>query len=260
MHTCRLLSEWKADAGRISLVTLIRRILSDSGVYTVYAALPEGKQILANIEKIVAIARVREGKGSFGLADFTADLRTAMDEDEREGEAPLDALAENAVNIMTVHAAKGLEFPIVFVPDMGMRFREKFPPVMIGDNPLLVGIKVPDPEENYELTETPVLVALREMQRQKERAEKKRLLYVALTRARDHLIMSGTAPANPELSVPLATSRIEWIFLALGITGDAIAAGGMDLSADDEVVRLTITSDPHGHPCGDRAGQAGVDH
>lgn len=248
VRACRLLSQWRGDAGRIRLVTLIRRILSDSGVYTVYAALPEGKQILANIEKIVAMARLREGKGSFGLADFTADLRTAMDEDEREGEAPLDSLAENAVNIMTVHAAKGLEFPIVIVPDMGMRFREKFPPIMIGDNPLLVGIKVPDPEENYELTETPVLVALREMQRQKERAEKKRLLYVALTRARDHLVMSGTAPENPELSIPLATSRIEWIFSALGITGDKIAAGGMDLSADDEVVRLKITGDPMAIP------------
>ena len=94
--------------------------LSESGVYTVYAALPAGEQILANIEKLVSMARNREENGNYALADFTADLRMAMDEDEREGEAPLDALAENAVNIMTVHAAKGLEFPIVFVPDMGM--------------------------------------------------------------------------------------------------------------------------------------------
>ena len=91
------------------------------------------------------MARNREEAGSYALADFTADLRMAMDEDEREGEAPLDALAENAVNIMTVHAAKGLEFPIVFVPDMGMSFREKYPPIMIGDNPLMVGVKVPNP-------------------------------------------------------------------------------------------------------------------
>jgi len=124
-----------------------------------------------------------------------------------------------------------------------MQFRETFPPIMIGDNPLLVGITVPDPEEEFELTKTPMLLALRELRRQKERAEKKRLLYVALTRARDHLIMSGTAPTHPDLSIQLATSRIEWLFSALQITDGVIGAGGMDLVSGDLTVHLTITSD-----------------
>jgi ATP-dependent helicase/nuclease subunit A len=121
---------------------------------------------------------------------------------------------------------------------------------MLGDNPLLVGTKIPDPKEDYDLSDTPVLAALREMQRQKERAEKKRLLYVALTRARDHLIMSGTAPENPELSINLATSRIEWIFSALGITGDDIDAGEKILASEDgsSRVRLAIPSDPASIP------------
>ncbi len=236
-----LLKSWQQYSGRSGLVSLLRRILAESGVYTVYAALPAGEQILANIEKLVSMARNREENGNYALADFTADLRQAMDEDEREGEAPLDALAENAVNIMTVHAAKGLEFPIVFVPDMGMSFRERYPPIMIGDNPLLVGVKVPNPADNYEMTESAVMVMLIELQRQKERAERKRLLYVALTRARDHLFMSGTAPSDTGLSLDLARSRIEWVFTSLSVTGDAIAAGGLVLPSG---LRLSIVSDP----------------
>jgi ATP-dependent helicase/nuclease subunit A len=244
-RACNLLASWQQYAGRSGLVPLLRRILAESGVYTVYAALPAGEQILANIEKLIAMARTREEIGNYSLADFTADLRMAMDEDEREGEAPLDALAENAVNIMTVHAAKGLEFPIVFVPDMGTSFRERYPPIMIGDNPLMVGVKVPNPDDNYEMTESAVLLALRDLQRQKERAERRRLLYVALTRARDHLFMCGTAPEDAGLSYDLARSRIEWIFAALGVTDDAIKSGGLALQ---DGLRLSIVSDPAAIP------------
>jgi len=244
-HARDLLASWQQYAGHVGLVALLRRILYESGVCTVYAALPAGEQVLANIEKLVAMARNREEAGPYALADFTADLRQAMDEDEREGEAQLDALAKNAVNIMTVHAAKGLEFPVVFVPDMGASFRETYPPIMIGENPLVVGVKVPNPADNFALTESAVLLTLREQQRQKERAERKRLLYVALTRARDHLFMSGTAPEDPGLSFDLARSRIEWIVLALGVTGDAIAAGGLALP---DGPRLAIVSDPAAIP------------
>ncbi len=241
-----LLAFWQQYAGRTGLVALIRWILAESGVYAVYAALPAGEQILANIEKLVGMARSREEAGPYSLADFTADLLMAMDEDEREGEAPLDTLAADAVNIMTVHAAKGLEFPIVVVPDMGVAFRDRSDPIMIGDNPLMVGVKVPNPAEDYAMTDSAVLLALREMQRQKERAEKKRLLYVALTRARDHLIMSGTRPKDASLSFDLAKSRLDWVFTALGITEEAIAAGEQVLELPDGAgsLRLAIVSDP----------------
>ena len=129
----------------------------------------------------------------------------------------------------------------MFVPDMGSGFRDRPGPIMIGDNPLMVGMKVPNPADNYEMTESAVLVMLRELQRQKERAERKRLLYVALTRARDHLFMSGTAPSDIGLSLDLSRSRIEWVFTSLSVTGDAISAGGLVLPSG---LRLSIVSNP----------------
>ena len=114
-----------------------------------------------------------------------------------------------------------------------------------GENPLVVGVKVPNPADNFAMTESAVLLTLREQQRQKERAERKRLLYVALTRARDHLFMCGTAPEDAGLSYDLARSRIEWIAQALGVTGDAIVAGGLALP---DGLRLAIVSDPASIP------------
>jgi len=244
-----LLLSWQEYAGRIGVLALLRKILSDSGMYAVYGALPEGVQMLANIEKLAGIVRSREEKGPYALFDLTGDLRRSMEDEEREGEAPLDALAAHAVNIMTVHAAKGLEFPIVIVPDMGTGFRERFSQIMIGDDTRLVGIRVPDPKDDYSPADSPVLAALREMQREKERAEKKRLLYVALTRARDHLIMCGTMPEDLSVPAAFAKTRIEWVTSALGITREAIAAGEQRLDTGNGTsLTVRILSKPEQIP------------
>jgi len=245
-----LLSSWLEYAGRTGLSVLLRKILADSGIYAVYGALSEGGQMLANIEKLAAIVRSREENGPYALCDLTGDLQRSMEDEEREGEAPLDAaLAQNAVNIMTVHAAKGLEFPIVVVPDMGTGFRERFSQIMIGDDTRLVGIRVPDPRDDYAPADSPVLAALREMQREKERAEKKRLLYVALTRARDHLVMCGTMPEDLSVPSAFAKTRIEWVTAALGITRETIDAGEQRLdTGNGKMLTLTIFSKPEQIP------------
>jgi ATP-dependent helicase/nuclease subunit A len=84
------------------------------------------------------------------------------------------------------------------------------------------------------------------VRREKERAEKKRLLYVALTRARDHLFMSGTMPEDPKVPLPFAKTRIEWVCTSLGITDEAIKNGGITLEPGNGIApfRMAIVTDP----------------
>ncbi|NJN67434.1 MAG: hypothetical protein HC884_12340 [Chloroflexaceae bacterium] len=179
------LRELHAIRGQQTVVELLRRTLAMTGYLATISGLPDGERRRANVEKLLHVAR---RMGSTGLGNFTSYLDRLLQAEAREGQAPLEA--EGSVRLMTVHASKGLEFPIVVLPDLGRN---------------------PPNQRNYCLARRACGVALRlrsetgewsypaayqsawwEEQRM-ERAERERLLYVALTRARDYLILSGPA-------------------------------------------------------------------
>ncbi len=218
-----LLSGWLAASGRKRLVPLIRSILDESGILAVYGGMTEGDQILSNIEKLLDLIRKREESRQYRLPDLVADLHDALDREEPEGEAMIDDPGHDAVTIMTIHAAKGLEFPIVYVPEMAHNPPSRPDPILMDGPRDLLGVRIPDPEDAYKTGPTPVYTILYEEGEEKRAAEKKRLLYVALTRAADHLIMSGTT-ATP-LPDGAGSSRFDWILPALGIRDHTIRTG-----------------------------------
>jgi len=226
-----LLATWRGRAGRWRVSHLIQSVLDESGVLAVYGGLEQGQQILSNIRKLQDMVRDREEKGRYQLADLVTDLSEAVQTGDQEGEAMIDDPGLDAVRIMTVHAAKGLEFPIVFVPGMGQRPNLVQPAVLMESPGPLMGVRIPDPEDNFETAETPVYSLLRYRQEERLLAEKKRLLYVALTRAADHLIMSGEI--GDELPDGAKNTRLDWIIRELGITGNVITAGEMLLRSQD---------------------------
>ena len=139
------------------------------------------------------------------------DLLT--NEEEQEGEALLDA---DALHILTVHAAKGLEFPIVVVPDLAARFNfQNSAPALI-DKKKGIGLRVLDPEQDYKRTSSFVRTLINRNSSRRQRAEEKRLLYVACTRARDHLLLGGalTDKHLPPTSTRLRTVSVGFVELS----------------------------------------------
>lgn len=243
-EACSLLEGWLVYARREPPVALVNRILRDSGIYGVYGGMPEGEQCIANIEKFLSIARGEQEKGFLSLDSFVAGITLATENDLSEGEARIDTETGDAVNIMTVHASKGLEFPVVILPDMASGMTADASSILIGER-YGVGVKIPDPENAYELTDSAMLTILRHENNEKLRAEKKRLFYVACTRAKDHLILCGTEPKEFKQDLSACKNRIDWTCCCLHLTYDLLDSGYAIVTVPGAgEIRVKITTDP----------------
>ena len=203
VHAYNLLCRWQSLSERIPMTHLIRQVLEDTGLYGILAGNHDEIQRINNIEKLLDIARKFENEGFQTLSDFVLYLDQLIAIGEREGEAQIHTEGMNVVQLMTIHAAKGLEFPVVFVPELERPFNYgSSEPVYIDALPsvyqhdgmptIIAGLKGLDPEQNYAADNTIQRNYLKRLNEEKTDAEMKRLLYVACTRAEDHLILSGT--------------------------------------------------------------------
>jgi len=177
---------------RLPLVELIREIIAATDQEALQATASDGHQRVANLRKLLELARGFEGGGPRVLSDFIRYVRQVTELEVREGEAPLESVRANVVTLMTIHKAKGLEFPLVIVPDLSRQFRRDVPPLVF-DRAWGIGLKIPDARgrlhESWLHQRVCRQIALREM------FENQRVLFVALTRAQDYLILSATIPA-----------------------------------------------------------------
>ena len=155
-----------------------------------------GEQRWANYEKFLGIARELEGSGVNDLHDFLERLNLLIEGEEREGQATTQLTAD-AVEIMTIHAAKGLEFPVVILPNLDRRVTRYDQEPFIDDR-LGIGLSPANPDNNYTESDPGATRLMRERVTNKRVAEEQRLFYVATTRARDRLILSGTLTEKKE--------------------------------------------------------------
>jgi ATP-dependent helicase/nuclease subunit A len=196
---------------RMTVPELIDYIVRQTLYVSKMAGNPRAEQALANLGKLRRMAASYDAQGFTNLQDFTLRLKRLIEEEQDEGQGVVESLRD-AVQILTIHAAKGLEFPVVFLPYLHKRFRYDQDPFL--DDRLGIGFSFRGRggEENEEV---PLTLFLKEVTRERTIAEEKRVFYVGATRARDLLVLSGETVSDGS-----APTRMGWLIEALGIRGD----------------------------------------
>lgn len=182
---------WRRARDKMMISELLETIIAETGYGAVMISRFHGEQRLANLFKLIEMARRFESDKAKGLKNFIQRLsRLEGEESSREPQAETSSSGE-AVTILTAHQSKGLEFPIVIVGDLGGGERGGGDRIAF-HHAAGVGLKVYDPESG-EWAGGPMFEKVRAARKDAEEAELERLLYVAMTRARDRLILSGSS-------------------------------------------------------------------
>lgn len=189
----RVLAELCHLAGRVDAWRLLRTALDRTGYEATLALIDRdlggsGRQ-RSNVHKLLELAR-QQGGG--GLSQFLRNVLDLRAREARAGEALGSAPASGAVQLMSIHAAKGLEFPVVAVADLGRKSRRSDPPRLLYDPAFGMVCQLRD-AAGSDWKKPPGYAWAEWLNRQMEAAESKRLLYVACTRAADLLLLSGRA-------------------------------------------------------------------
>ncbi|HET6872984.1 MAG TPA: helicase-exonuclease AddAB subunit AddA, partial [Sporolactobacillaceae bacterium] len=188
------LEAWRNRARRGALADLVWQIYQETGYYDYVAGLTQGDQRQANLKALYDRARQYEQTSFRGLFRFLRFIERLQDKGSDLGEARALSEQEDVVRVMTIHKSKGLEFPVVFVAGIHKKFnvRDANGKTLLHKS-LGFGTKLIDPEARFTLRTFAQTAIKRQIERE-TKAEEMRILYVALTRAREKLILIGSVP------------------------------------------------------------------
>jgi hypothetical protein len=192
---------------------------------------------LANVQKLVRLARsfeAREGRDLRGFLDHVAHVEVALG--GREADAPVGDGEIDAVRLMSIHAAKGLEFPVVCVADLGREPNLRVPDLLVDGASGRVGLRLVE-LRSTEPTSALDFDELREERRIAQVEEEDRILYVACTRAENRLLLSGSVAFERWPASRPGVAPIAWLVPALVpdasklAASDALPTGALTLDA-----------------------------
>jgi ATP-dependent exoDNAse (exonuclease V) beta subunit len=213
----------RAELALRPIAELLARAITASGYRRHVLALEWGERRLASVHKLLRLARsfeAQEGRDLRGFLDHVAHVEVAL------GGREADAIAGEeveAIRLMSVHAAKGLEFPVVCVADLGREPNLRQPDLLVDAADGRVGLRLLSLEQ---ADATPAL-AYEELRAERVAAqlqEEDRILYVACTRARERLLLSGAIAFERWPAVRDGSPPIAWIAPSLVPDTPALAA------------------------------------
>ena len=195
----------RRDARRYSLTRLLENCFAVTRLDSIYGAMPGGSVRQSNLQAFYQLAVDYEQGGLKDLAQFLQHL------DSLQGKGVVSGAAGSSgcVNIMSIHKSKGLEFPVVFLCGLARAFnRESLNAQILCDRELGLGLSVSDPETRIRYPSAAKRAIMVKATRE-SLSEEMRVLYVAMTRARDRLVMTY-APRKLSASVQDMAGRFDF--------------------------------------------------
>jgi len=257
------LTQFRSFMANNSIERLIRKIYDDTDFFSVISTYERSDQRLANIRLLLKYAADFENNGGGTLGDFLRYTDNVRDSSESFAEAAVADSADNSVKIMTFHASKGLEMPIVILAELGKGTNNTDTSgAMVFNRSIGIGLRYVDINMRYKYSPfgyTAVTLA----EAQKQKGEELRLLYVAMTRAKEKLIMIGKCKSGdidalrtecftPDHAMSEA-KLLDWILASMLRYSDGRAITDEPVVFGDSLIKVTLASEAPSTP--DEAAQ-----
>ena len=226
---CEKLERYRRFSRNLRVHELLYLIYEETSYYLYVSVLPMGEKRRANLDQLIEDALQFE-KGSFsGLFNFIRYIEKAKQKEYDEGEANVYSENDNLLRIMSIHQSKGLQFKVVFLSSIQKGFnKQDLRESILLDEKLGMASQYVDPETRIKYPSLQ-LTAIKEKIEEENQAEELRLLYVAMTRAEEKLVMTGVVknlsyymekhPVKDDLSLEdLRNANSYFDFMMLGFS------------------------------------------
>lgn len=236
-----LFQKLQKNLSEMTVPDILRYALKNSSYSELTRLFPDGSQREANVEKLLSIAANFSVKGKHSISGFIEYLEELNSNGAKESDASIQGDENDAVRMLTIHASKGLEFPVVILP----RLTKGLSKSGSGTNSMLFhkscGLAFRLRLSDGESYETSLYKKISELVKREELSESKRLFYVALTRAKNRLILLGSDAhllrEDKDIDINSANSWLRWLRLVHEIPTDAnsFSFAGMTVKVTREI-------------------------